>query len=75
MSETSGEAKLARMANKIAQFFASQTDREPAEACAEHLRLFWEPRMRKAILAYVDGGGTGLDPVAAAAVERLRQAA
>ena len=71
----SGDAKLVHMANQIARFFASQKDREAAEGCAEHLRLFWEPRMRKAILAFVDAGGEGLEPVAKAAVERLRQPA
>ena len=29
---------------------------------AEHLEKFWDPRMRKAICAYVDAGGAGLDP-------------
>ncbi len=71
----SGDDKLVYMANQIVRFFTSQKDRDPAEAVAEHLRLFWEPRMRRAILAHVDAGGKGLDPVAVAAVELLRAAA
>ncbi len=35
---------------------------------------FWDPRMRAAILAYVEAGGHGLDPEARAAVETLRAA-
>ena len=71
----SGEAKLVMMANQIAKFFTSQKDRPPADGAAEHMRLYWEPRMRKAILAHVDAGGEGLDAVAKAAVEQLRQPA
>ncbi|HEY2659456.1 MAG TPA: formate dehydrogenase subunit delta [Caulobacteraceae bacterium] len=70
----SGDAKLVHMANQIARFFASQRHADPAEGVADHLRHFWEPRMRRAILAHVDGGGAGLDPVALAAVELLRAA-
>jgi len=71
-TEARGDAKLVMMANQIAKFFASQKDRDPAEAAAEHLRLYWEPRMRMAIIGFIDAGGEGLDPVAKAAVERLR---
>ncbi len=68
----SGVAKLVHMANQIAHFFSSQRHADPAEGVADHLRLFWEPRMRRAILAHVDAGGEGLDPVALAAVKLLR---
>jgi formate dehydrogenase subunit delta len=37
----------------------------------EHLRKFWDPRMRNAIIAHVDHGGAGLDPIAIDAVKRL----
>ena len=71
----SGDDKLVYMANQIARFFASQRHTDPAEGVADHLRLFWEPRMRRAILARLDAGGEGLDPVARAAVELLRAGA
>jgi formate dehydrogenase subunit delta len=35
---------------------------------AQHIRDFWDPRMKAAILA----NGEGLDPLAKAAVEQLR---
>ncbi len=40
------------MANKIGQFFAALPDRDEALAgIAEHVKKFWEPRMRAEILA------------------------
>lgn len=43
------------MANKIGQFFESMPDREQAKVdIATHIKKFWEPRMRKAILAALD---------------------
>jgi formate dehydrogenase subunit delta len=37
-----------------------------------HLQLFWEPRMRTAIIRYLAAGGEGLCPLARAAVARLK---
>jgi len=40
------------MANKIGQFFEAQPDRDEALAgIAEHIKKFWEPRMRTQMLA------------------------
>ncbi len=51
---------LVRMANRIGTFFAAQPDRAEALAgIADHLRKFWDPRMRTQILAAVDAGRTG----------------
>jgi formate dehydrogenase subunit delta len=63
--------KLVYMANQIGKFFAHQGDRAAA-GVADHLRRFWDPRMRRAILEYVDRGGAGLDPHVLQAVESLR---
>jgi formate dehydrogenase subunit delta len=63
--------KLVYMANQIGKFFASQGG-DPAAGTAEHIRKFWDPRMRKAIYAYVDGGGAGLDPPVKAAIDHLK---
>ncbi|HSX62034.1 MAG TPA: formate dehydrogenase subunit delta [Tahibacter sp.] len=61
------------MANDIARYFAAEPEREDAIAgIATHLKRFWEPRMRAAIIAHCnDAAGTGLDDLARAAVERL----
>jgi formate dehydrogenase subunit delta len=66
--------KLIYMANQIGKFWVSQgADKAPA-AIAEHIRKFWDPRMRAIILAHLQNGGDGLDPAARAAIERLAAA-
>ncbi len=68
----STDEKLVYMANQIGKFFASQDrDKAPA-AIAEHLKKFWDPRMRTAIVAHLQAGGAGLDPPVRSAVEKLR---
>lgn len=64
--------KLVMMANQIGIFFVSQKHGDAVAATADHLRKFWEPRMRKAIVAHLDAGGTGLSPVVRDAVAALR---
>jgi formate dehydrogenase subunit delta len=39
---------------------------------ATHLKRFWDPRMRKEIVAYVEGGGAGLMDLVREAVLKLR---
>ena len=64
--------KLVRMANQIAGFFAHEGPERAVASIEDHLRKFWDPRMRAEILAGVaDGSATGLHPLAAAAIERL----
>ena len=49
------EQNLIEMANRIGDFFDSMPDREEALAgIADHIRRFWEPRMRRALLAELD---------------------
>jgi formate dehydrogenase subunit delta len=67
--------KLVYMANQIGKFFASQGSDLAVAGTAEHIRKFWDPRMRAAILAYLDAGGAGLDPTVRQAIERLKNAA
>ncbi|MCP4381027.1 MAG: formate dehydrogenase subunit delta [Hyphomicrobiales bacterium] len=64
--------KLVYMANQIGRFFASADPTNAVADIADHLRKFWDPRMRSAILEYVDDGGDGLDEPVREAVERLR---
>ena len=67
-----GAAKLVRMANQIATFFASQPGDVQAAEVAGHLKAFWEPRMIRALLRHLDEGGAGLTPLAREGAERLR---
>jgi formate dehydrogenase subunit delta len=49
------EQSLIDMANRIGDFFDSMPDREEAlSGIADHIRRFWEPRMRRALLATLD---------------------
>lgn len=60
------------MANDIAAFFAAEPDPAAgAEQVANHLRKFWEPRMREAIRRHLREGGAGLSALALQGVKRL----
>ncbi|MFM7626496.1 MAG: formate dehydrogenase subunit delta [Gammaproteobacteria bacterium] len=64
--------KLIRMANQIAGFFAHEGPERGAASTADHLKKFWDPRMRTEIAAAVaEGRATGLDPIALAAVRKI----
>jgi formate dehydrogenase subunit delta len=56
---------LVTMANQIGAFFETMPNRDQAsQEVAGHLRRFWEPRMRRSLLQYIDEqGGTGLTEV------------
>jgi formate dehydrogenase subunit delta len=62
------------MANQIGTFFETMPDRSQALAdLAEHLKRFWEPRMRRSLLEYVDKqGGTNLKGIVLEAVRAHR---
>ena len=51
--------KLVYMANKIGKFFAHGSEKDAVFNTVDHLKKFWDPRMRKAIVEYVAGGGGG----------------
>lgn len=63
--------RLVLMANQIGAFFVTQPRANAPEAIANHLRKFWDPRMRNEIQAYEQGGGDGLDPSVREAVRLL----
>ncbi len=64
---------LIRMANQIGVFFESMPDRKEAlEGLATHLKKFWDPRMRRALLELVDGGNGSLSPMVLSAVQAHR---
>lgn len=65
--------RLVYMANQIGKFFESQRAHEVVPGIANHIKNFWDPRMRKAIFAYMEAGGEGIDPPVREALEKLRQ--
>jgi formate dehydrogenase subunit delta len=64
--------RLIYMANQIGAFFRSQGESRAVPGITEHIKKFWDPRMRKAILAHLETGGAGLDPDVRNAVEALK---
>jgi formate dehydrogenase subunit delta len=60
------------MANDIAVNLGHLPEESAAEAIADHIGRFWDPRMRFRLLAYVDAGAGGLHPLVIAAVRHLR---
>ena len=71
-SEGRGAERLVQMANDISHFFAAEPQRADAIAgIASHIQRFWDPRMRRQILAHLEAGGEGLEELARAAVGGL----
>jgi formate dehydrogenase subunit delta len=63
-----------RLAGDIADQFRHQPADSAAAAVANHIRMFWDPRMRTALLT-ADAAGEVDDPVVAVAVATLRTGA
>ena len=53
-------SRMITMANQIGDFFAPYPPGRRAEGIRNHLRTYWDPRMREALLHHIDGGGEGL---------------
>ena len=55
--------RLVTMANDIGAFFNAEPDKnEAAKSVANHIKRYWDPRMRREIVAHYREGGAGLDP-------------
>lgn len=66
--------KLVMMANQIAKFFETHGEARAVPQIAQHIKDFWDPRMRRGIQEHIEKGGAGLDPLALAALKTLRPA-
>ena len=62
---------MVHMANQIAQFFASYPHEEAVAGVTDHLKKFWEPRMRNQLREYAIRGGGGLHELVLEAEKRL----
>ena len=63
--------RLRTMADQIARNLAPQGEEAAIEATAQHIRDFWDPRMKAAILA---DDRSALSPIARAAIDRVAAA-
>lgn len=69
----SGHDSLVKMANQIAQYFASEPDRALAvQGVRQHLQSFWTPAMRRQLEERLQANAEGVDPLVK---EALQQAA
>ncbi|MCE6951139.1 formate dehydrogenase subunit delta [Cereibacter sphaeroides] len=67
--------KLIHMANQIATFFESKPHAEGVAGTAAHINDFWEPRMRRQLLALIEAGTPGLRPMVLEAAPGIRRPA
>jgi len=64
--------RLVSMANDIGHFFNAEADKNvAAQSVANHIKRYWDPRMRREIIAHYREGGAGLDPVPRSAIALL----
>lgn len=66
---------LIRMINQTADFFAAYPHDVAVRETANHIRNFWEQRMRRELFDHVSGGGDGLKPIALEAARSLLEKA
>ncbi|WP_442593156.1 formate dehydrogenase subunit delta [Parapusillimonas sp. JC17] len=71
---------LIRLANRIGAFFEAMPNRaEGLEGIANHIQKFWEPRMRIAMLNFLEStpdgraAGTALSDIARTAIEQNKE--
>lgn len=64
--------RLIKMANDIADFFNSESDKDiAAEGVKKHIVRSWDPRMRNELINYYQQGGNALNPLTQEAVKKL----
>jgi formate dehydrogenase subunit delta len=66
--------RLVRMANDIGNFFKAEPDHAQAvDGVATHIKRFWDPRMRRELLTWIDEHeAQGLAPLVAEAIRAHR---
>jgi formate dehydrogenase subunit delta len=63
--------RLVDMANQIADFFAAYPRDEAIAGVADHLKKFWDPRLRRALISRAQSGGAGLRDLVREAIPRV----
>ena len=62
---------IKRMANQIATAFQAYPEDQAVRETANHIKSFWDPRMRKQLAELIAKDGKELNPVALAAGKKL----
>jgi len=66
------DATEIRLINKVVVHFGYLPTEQAVTEVAEHVRKFWDPRMKRRLFDLVDAAAGDLEPVALAAVALLR---
>jgi len=64
-----------RLGHDLVRNFEALPPDKAAEEIATHIRKFWDPRMRRELLRYVDAGDQRLGALLTAAAGSLREGA
>ena len=66
---------LVHMVNRIGDFFQAMPDQHEAlDGIVDHIRKFWDPRMRRALVAHMDASkGKDIHPFVLQALESRRE--
>jgi formate dehydrogenase subunit delta len=62
---------LLRMSTQIAQFFEPYPEADAIAGVQNHIQKFWQPSMRKELLAIHSAGNPPLHPLVVQAVDRM----
>jgi formate dehydrogenase subunit delta len=62
---------LVKMANDISNFFRLRPEEQAVAGTANHIKRFWDPRMRAKMAEHLAHGGEGLNPIALKAVQQV----
>ena len=63
---------MIHMANQIAQYFAAYPHEEAVAGVADHLKKFWERRMKDQLFQYLNSGGAGLHALVKEAAPKIK---
>ncbi len=66
------DAAEIRLINKVVVHFGYLSTEQAVTEVADHVRKFWDPRMKRRLFELVDSGTADFEPVAVAAAELLR---
>ncbi len=66
------DATEIRLINKVVVHFGYLPTEQAVTEVAEHVRKFWDPRMKRRLFDLVDAAAGDLEPVALAAAALLR---
>ena len=72
-SSIMAEDRIVSMAKQIGDFFAPYPPERRTEGVRNHLRTYWDPRMREALFELIDAGSSELPQHIIEAATFLRQ--